>query len=83
MLVGEHKRYKATAEFSAIYEMGEHVNRALASPGSTITPVDFVQNLRVLSETFIKVGLEHDLRTRTCQTTSPHHQHLIFVFSSH
>jgi ubiquitin carboxyl-terminal hydrolase 36/42 len=56
-LAGEHKQYKATAGFSAIYEMGEHVNRALASPGRHIAPVNFVRNLRVLSKTFRKVGL--------------------------
>ena len=45
--------------FSAIYEMGEHVNRALASPGRTIAPSAFVKNLRVLSKTFRK-GRQED-----------------------
>eukprot|EP00227_Mantoniella_beaufortii_P020801 CAMPEP_0197600748 /NCGR_PEP_ID=MMETSP1326-20131121/33910_1 /TAXON_ID=1155430 /ORGANISM="Genus nov. species nov., Strain RCC2288" /LENGTH=425 /DNA_ID=CAMNT_0043167883 /DNA_START=185 /DNA_END=1459 /DNA_ORIENTATION=- len=59
-LAGEHKRYKpAAAGFSAIYEMGEHVNRALASPGRAIAPVSFVKNLRALSKTFRK-GRQED-----------------------
>jgi ubiquitin carboxyl-terminal hydrolase 36/42 len=59
-LANEHKAFKPnTAGFSAIYEMGEHINRALASPGRTISPNAFVKNLRVLSKTFRK-GRQED-----------------------
>jgi ubiquitin carboxyl-terminal hydrolase 36/42 len=39
--------------------MGEHVNKALASPGRTISPCAFVRNLRLLSKTFRK-GRQED-----------------------
>lgn len=59
-LANEHKRFKPGAQgFSAMYEMGEHVNRALGSSGRTILPSSFVKNLRVLSKTFRK-GRQED-----------------------
>ena len=59
-LAGEHRRYKTGASgFNAIYEMGEHVNRALNAPGRAIAPVAFVKNLRALSKTFRK-GRQED-----------------------
>lgn len=59
-LNGEHKAYKTTGGgFSALYEMGEHIVRALNSSGRTIAPVAFVKNLRALSKTFRK-GRQED-----------------------
>jgi len=59
-LNGEHKAYKtAGGGFSALYEMGEHIVRALNSSGRTIAPVAFVKNLRALSKTFRK-GRQED-----------------------
>ena len=47
--------------FSALYEMGEHVSRALGREGRrhTIAPATFVKNLRALSKTFRK-GRQED-----------------------
>lgn len=59
-LAGEHRRYKTAASgFNAIFEMGEHVTRALNAPGRAIAPVAFVKNLRALSKTFRK-GRQED-----------------------
>ena len=58
-LNGEHKKYKSSGSFNALYEIGEHVARALNSSGRTIAPVAFVKNLRALSKTFRK-GRQED-----------------------
>ncbi|EEH54020.1 uncharacterized protein MICPUCDRAFT_20295, partial [Micromonas pusilla CCMP1545] len=52
-LAGEHR--------NALYEMGEHVSRALGREGRrhTIAPATFVKNLRALSKTFRK-GRQED-----------------------
>ena len=58
-LNGEHKQYKSGGSFNALYEIGEHVARALNSSGRTIAPVAFVKNMRALSKTFRK-GRQED-----------------------
>lgn len=58
-LNGEHKKYKTNDSFNALYEIGEHVARALHSSGKTIAPTAVVKNLRVLSKTFRK-GRQED-----------------------
>ena len=50
-LDGEHRRFKPKGNggggsFSAIYEMGEHVCRALAGERRVVSPSAFVKNLR-------------------------------------
>ena len=58
-LRGEHKKYKTGGSFNALYEIGEHVARALNSSGRTIAPTALVKNLRALSKTFRK-GRQED-----------------------
>ena len=63
-LDGEHRRFKPKGNggggsFSAIYEMGEHVCRALAGERRVVSPSAFVKNLRSISKTFRK-GRQED-----------------------
>lgn len=58
-LSGEHKKYKTSGSFNAMYEIGEHVARALNSSGRTIAPTAVVKNMRALSKTFRK-GRQED-----------------------
>ena len=71
-LQGEHEKFKTTrggsggvddetaaGGFNALYELGEHIVRALNSSGRTIAPIAFVKNLRALSKTFRK-GRQED-----------------------
>ena len=66
-LDGEHRRFKPKghggggggSSFSAIYEMGEHVCRALAGERRVVSPSAFVKNLRSISKTFRK-GRQED-----------------------
>ena len=61
-LDGEHRRFKPrtnSQSFSAIYEMGEHVCRALGGERRVVSPSAFVKNLRSISKTFRK-GRQED-----------------------
>ena len=62
-LSGEHKKFQTRGggenSFNALYELGEHIVRALNSSGRTIAPIAFVKNLRALSKTFRK-GRQED-----------------------
>ena len=66
-LAGEHKHHRRRTNspnggsFDALFEMGEHVCKALraGSGGPAVAPVTFVKNLRSVSKTFRK-GRQED-----------------------
>lgn len=64
-LNGEHKKYgsgkskSGSGGFNPVYEMGEHICRALNGGNGAIAPIGLVKNLRALSKTFRK-GRQED-----------------------
>ena len=64
-LAGEHRKFSRRGGFDAVYEMGEHICRALGGGDGNgnvpraIAPVSLVKNLRSISKTFRK-GRQED-----------------------
>ena len=77
-LNGEHKKYGAPKNggsgFNAVYEMGEHIVRALQNNGGgrSVAPVGLVKNLRAVSKTFRKVRQEDAHEFARCLLDAMH-----------
>ena len=82
-LGGEHKKFKTSSggenSFNALYELGEHIVRALSSSGRTIAPIAFVKNLRALSKTFRKGRQEDAHEFVRCLLDAMHKRCVDFV----